>query len=484
MRKRGRRILKTSVRQTSMPEKKLKKKTSKLAYLLFILPILLAFLCWLYFPALAYALSVNVFGYKPNLQPSHWLWHGTLYAFFTLYTFLAIGVGGIMVVAAWIWKRKEAMGKNVRYPPVSFVVPAYNEEKHIAKCITSLFANASNYQGFCEIIVVDDGSTDYTYEIAWVTMQKCRRQWPNIRGRVIRHCANLGKAEAIRTGVNRALGELVATVDADTWWDPNALQELVKAAEETGEYAVSGYIHPTDGEAERRLYIILQQLEYSQGLGIYRSAQALGNAVLVVPGPMGLYRADALREILNGKTIKSVTEDLEITLEMQRKKLPIGYTENARSATVAPTSFKAFWTQRLRWFIGGIHNMLSIHRDLLFKRRFLSLVLWDALILGYGCSLIEITALISLPIFLWFAPDKIFFMLNLLIYAFLAFAVGIIYHAIALKFSYGKYNHKHLLVYTPLYYLLRMINVFARTKSLIKYLMGDRGSWQKPKLKP
>ncbi|MEM3055304.1 MAG: hypothetical protein QXM52_06340, partial [Candidatus Bathyarchaeia archaeon] len=75
---------------------------------------------------------------------------------------------------------------------------------------------------------------------------------------------------------------------------------------------------------------------------------------------------------------------------------------------------------------------------------------------------------------------KVFFLLNLLIYALLAFAVGIICHAIALKFSYGKYNHKHLLVYTPLYYLLRMINVFARTKSLIKYLMGDRGSWHKP----
>jgi len=126
--------------------------------------------------------------------------------------------------------------------------------------------------------------------------------------------------------------------------------------------------------------------------------------------------------------------------------------------------------------------MLSIHKDLLFKKRFLSLVLWDALILGYGCSLIEIIALFSLPIFLWFAPDKIFFLLNLLVYALLAFAVGIIYHAIALKFAYGKYNHKHLLLYTPLYYLLRMINVFARTKSLIKYLMGDRGSWHKPKM--
>lgn len=461
-----------------MPKKVSKKKDSKLVYLLFALPILLAFLCWLYFPTFACAVSVHIFGYVPNIQPTHWLWHGTLYAFFTLYTFLAIGVGGIRVVAAWIYKRRNGVGDSTSYPSVTFVVPAYNEEKHVSRCITSLFANASNYPGFCEIIVVDDGSVDYTYEIAWAAIQKCRRQWPNIRCKVVRHCVNLGKAEALRTGVNKAQGELIATVDADTWWEPNALKELVKAAEGAGHYALSGYIHPTDGEDERRLYITLQQLEYSQGLGIYRNAQAFGNSIIVVPGPMGLYRADAFREILNGKTVKSVAEDMEITLEMHKKNVSIGYTDKARSETVAPKTFRAFWNQRLRWFTGGIHNMLSIHKDLLFKKRFLSLFLWDALILGYGCSLFEIIALLSLPIFLWFAPDKLFFIINLLIYALLAFIVGIIYHAIALRFSYGKYNHKHLLVYTPLYSILRMINVSARLRSLIKFLMGDRGGWR------
>lgn len=466
-------------RQIYMPEKISGNKDSKLFYLLFALPISLALLCWLYFPTLAYAFSINVFGYVPSTKLTHWLWHGTLYAFFTLYTFLAIGLGGMRVVAAWIYKRRKEVEDSLRYPSVTFVVPAYNEEKLISKCITSLFANALNYPGSCEIIVVDDGSKDYTYEIAWATIQKCQRHWPYIRCKVIRHCVNLGKAEAIRTGVNRARGELIATVDADTWWEPNALKELVKTAEGVGYYALSGYIHPTDGEDERRLYITLQQLEYSQGLGIYRSAQAFGKSIIVVPGPIGLYRADTLREILNGKTIKSVAEDMEITLEMQKKNLPIGYTDKARSATVAPKTFRAFWNQRIRWFTGGIHNMLSLYKDLLFKKRLLSLFLWDALILGYGCSLIEIIALLSLPIFLWFAPDKFFFLLNLLIYATLAFLVGIFYQAIALKFSYGQYNHKHLLVYTPLYSILRMINILARLRSLVKFLVGDKGCWHK-----
>ena len=451
---------------------------SRLIYLLLIVPFVLAYVCWRWLPVLAWYIIFYGFCYTPSLQPVHWLWYGTLFVFFTLYIFLAVGLCGVMVVAAWIWRRRQRRGKAISYPSVSFVVPAYNEEKFISRCISSLFENASRYPGLCEIIVVDDGSTDHTYEIAWATIQECRRRWPNIRCRVVRHCANLGKAEAIRTGVNRALGELIATVDADTWWEPNAISELAKDLEDGGYFATSGYIHPSDGKDERGLYMILQQLEYSQGLGIYRSAQALGNVVLVVPGPIGLYRAQVLRDILNDKTVKSVTEDFEITLEMQRKRLPIGYVKDARCTTVAPTSFRVLWSQRLRWFTGCIHNLFSIHRDLLFKKRLLSLFLWYTLMLGYGSGIIELTALLSLPLFLWFAPDKVFFLLNTLVYALFALMVGTIYQAIALKFSYGKYNHRHLLPYAPLYYVLRLINVCARVRSLTKYLAGDKGCWE------
>jgi hypothetical protein len=49
--------------------------------------------------------------------------------------------------------------------------------------------------------------------------------------------------------------------------------------------------------------MVLQQLEYSRGLGIFRCAQSLGNNVLVVSGVIGLYNADVLRGILNEKNI-------------------------------------------------------------------------------------------------------------------------------------------------------------------------------------
>ncbi|NWF86197.1 glycosyltransferase, partial [Candidatus Bathyarchaeota archaeon] len=54
---------------------------------------------------------------------------------------------------------------------VSLIAPAYNEERNISRCLESLFKCAENYPGPCEIIVVDDGSNDCTYEVAWATIE-------------------------------------------------------------------------------------------------------------------------------------------------------------------------------------------------------------------------------------------------------------------------------------------------------------------------
>jgi len=362
---------------------------------------------------------------------------------------------------------------------VSFVVPAYNEEKNITRCLNSLFECTTNFRGSSEIIVVDDGSTDNTYETAWSTINSKSQELVHIRAKVVRHTANLGKAEALRTGVNKAMGEYVAVVDADTFWDKQGLTKLVDYMHATKTLASSGYIHPSDGVKERKLFAILQQLEYSQGLGILRRAEALGNAITVVPGPMGLYRSEVLRQLLNEKQAKSVAEDLEFTLEMQKKNMKLGYEDDARSTTMAPTTLKGFWHQRLRWSIGWLHNQLSIHKDLLWNRRWLTLLLWYSLVPGFFGAALELIALLSTPFFFWFAPDRVFFLLNLGMFMLLVLVVGIVQQAIALKFAYSHYNHKQLLWYMPLYFLLRLINIFAKFATLIQYAMGKRGMWHK-----
>jgi cellulose synthase/poly-beta-1,6-N-acetylglucosamine synthase-like glycosyltransferase len=449
----------------------------KVIYLAFLIPLVLALLSWLYFPTVALRIITNVFGYPAVEQAANPIWYWLIRFFYSWYTFVAIGVAGVWVVAAVIARGHRAKPQRVFYPMVSFVVPAYNQEKNVARCVASLFGCAEKYGGNCEVIVIDDGSSDYTYEVAWSAVQLGRRVNPRVRGKVVRHSANLGKIEALRTGVNRALGGLVAIVDADSEWTIDTLVGLVDYKLSNGKRAVTGYVHPNGEGSEGNLMVSLQRLEYSQGLGVGRCAQSLGDNVLVVSGAIGIYDADLLREVLTERNIRSVTEDLEITLEMHKKGAKVGYVSFAQSATVAPMGLSALWHQRLRWFTGWLHNTLGIHRDLMTKRSWLSALLWYCYVFEYAGAFVDLVAVIAFP-FLWlFAPDHMLFGLNLLVFVPYSLLIGVIGQAIALRFAYGSYQYSALLLYTPLYPVLRLVNVLARSRSVLSYLAGNNGKW-------
>lgn len=452
-------------------------KNSRLTYVAFCIPFVLAFLSWMYFPTLARWVVTSLFNYEISSKTSNIVWYIAVRVFYTWYTFLAIGVVGVWVIAATLARRKHVESKHSFYPNVSFVVPAFNQERNVSRCITSLFKCAENYGGSCEIFVVDDGSSDHTYEVAWSAIKLGHGKQPKVRGRVVMHSVNLGKIEALKTGVGKALGSVIAIVDADSEWMPDTLGKLVDYKLSNGKKAVTGYVHPSAQKPDANFYVNLQQLEYSQGLGIGRCAQSLGDDVLVISGAIGVYDADLLREILNVKNIRTVTEDLEITLEMHRRGAKVGYTSVASSTTVVPTSFKTLWNQRLRWFTGWLQNTLNIYEDLLQRRTWLAMLLWYSYIVEFMGAFVDIVALCAFPFFFWFAPDRSFFVLNLLIFIPYSLFIGIVFQAIALKYAYGRNSRAKLLFYVPLYPLLRLINIFARSRSFVSYLRGSNGKW-------
>jgi cellulose synthase/poly-beta-1,6-N-acetylglucosamine synthase-like glycosyltransferase len=452
-------------------------KHFKVTYLAFVIPFILAFLSWLYFPAIAQWSITNVFGYTTVEQVTNLFWYWAIRFFYSWYTFVAIGIAGIWVIAAILARKHQTEPKHMFYPMVSFIVPAYNQEKNVARCITSLFKCAEKYDGNCEIIVIDDGSKDYTYEVAWSAVQLERRTDLRVRGKVVRHSTNLGKIEALRTGINCTLGGLAAIVDADSEWSPETLTGLVNYKLSNGKRAVTGYAHPNGEGSEGKLIVNLQRLEYSQGLSVGRCAQSLGNNVLVVSGAIGVYDADLLREVLTEQNIRSVTEDLEITLEMHKKNAKVGYVSLVQSATVVPINMSALWRQRLRWFTGWLDNTLRIHRGLMTKRSWLTALLWYCYVFEYAGAFVDLAAVATFPFLWWFAPDPVLFGLNLLVFFPYGLLIGLISQAIALKFAYGSYQYGTLLFYTPLYPLLRLVNVLARSRSVLSYLMGNNGKW-------
>jgi cellulose synthase/poly-beta-1,6-N-acetylglucosamine synthase-like glycosyltransferase len=452
-------------------------KRYRLVYATFFLPFILAFLSWLYFPEVSQWIVTYIFRHSNSGGPASIFWTVTARVLYSWYTFLAIGVAGAWLIASTLSRRKQVKSKHSFYPMVSFVVPSYNQEANVARCLTSLYNCAENYEGLSEVIVVDDGSNDHTFEAAWSAIRSSREQQPQCHGKVIRHSVNLGKIEALKTGVKRAQGGIIAIVDADSTWTPETLKKLVDYRLSNGKKAVTGYVHPSAPDQASSIYATLQQLEYSQGLSIGRCAQALGDNVLVVSGAIGIYDTDILREILDEKNIRTVTEDLEITLEMHRKGARVGYTSEASSTTVAPTSFKTLWNQRLRWFTGWLHNTLNIYKDLLEQKSWLTMLIWYCYIFEYIGALIDIAAIVTFPFLFWFAPDRINFALNLIVFIPYSLLIGIVAQAFALKYAYGEYNHSGLLYYIPLYPFLRLINIFARSKSLLNYIRGSNGRW-------
>ena len=466
-------------KRIDLPRKTSSASRLRLMYLAFLLPFVLAYVSWQYFPQFAIWLIQVVFMYRTEGQAQP-VWYLTVRFFYTWYTFSAIGLAGAWPIAAALARKTKRKTERLFYPMVSFIVPAYNEEKNIPRCIASIFECAGRYDGLCEVTVVDDGSTDNTYEIASSAISMNTRKHPHVRGRVVRHSANVGKAQAVETGLTKSLGHLIAVVDADSWWRPNTLVALADHMIMNGRKAVTGYVHPSDGDGDTNLYILLQQLEYSQGLGTQRCAQSLGDNVLVVSGAIGLYDAQALRDLLARRSIRSVTEDLEITLELHAQDYKVGYVSAASSSSVAPSTLRMLWNQRQRWFTGWLHNNFKIHRDLLLKRSWTTFLMWYCLFFEYVGAFIDIGALLAFPFLFWFAPDRLLFAASLLVFVPYSFLVGVINQAVALKFAYGKATYRSLLLYTPYYPLLRLINIFARLSSSFRYLFGDNGRWQHP----
>ncbi len=168
-------------------------------------------------------------------------------------------------------EKRETVAEIIHaFPMVSLVTTAHNQEQNILSCIKSLFKCALNYRGPSEIIIVDDGSTDDTYQSAWSAIGSLQKESPQIRARVLKHMAHLGEQEAVRTGANKAMGEYLALVDAATPCDYVSLNNLIDTISSTRKTMVS---HEVRLPPRERKYAVTRVI--------------------------CLYRADALRHALN-----------------------------------------------------------------------------------------------------------------------------------------------------------------------------------------
>lgn len=128
---------------------------------------------------------------------------------------------------------------------ISFVVPCYNSQDYMEKCIDSLLIGKEDV----EIIIVDDGSTDKTGKIA----DRYQKKYPTIVKAI--HQLNGGHGEGINTGLKHATGKYFKVVDSDDWVDKKAYKEILKKVKKIdADLIVMNYVYTyTDGRENQTI---------------------------------------------------------------------------------------------------------------------------------------------------------------------------------------------------------------------------------------
>ncbi|BCL26438.1 bi-functional transferase/deacetylase [Streptomyces aurantiacus] len=225
--------------------------------------------------------------------------------------------------------------------PVTVLVPAYNEEAGIEATVRSLLA--SDYPRL-QIVVIDDGSTDRTAELA--------EGVGDARVLVVRK-PNGGKAAALNTGLEYASHDILVMVDADTVFEPDAVHHLVQPLAHPAVGAVSGN---TKVGNRRGLLAKWQHLEYCFGFNLDRRMFEVLECMTTVPGAIGAFRRDALVGV-GGVSDDTLAEDTDLTMALWRAGWRVLYEESAVAWTEVPTSLRQLWRQRYRWCFGTIQSM-------------------------------------------------------------------------------------------------------------------------------
>ncbi|HYZ47461.1 MAG TPA: glycosyltransferase, partial [Sphingomonas sp.] len=245
-------------------------------------------------------------------------------------------------LALWQARREQKERPPVIHTDrfVSVLIPAFNEARVIEASVRRVLASAAVQ---LEVIVIDDGSKDGTGDI----VERAFAGEPRVR---LLRLENGGKARALNHGLAIAKGEFIVALDADTQFPRKTIARLARWFEDPRIGAVAG-----NAKVGNRINLITrwQALEYITAQNLERRALARLDAMTVVPGAVGAWRAEALRQV-GGYPPDTLAEDQDLTIAIQRAGWKVRYDQDAVAFTEAPESFKALAKQRFRWAFGTL----------------------------------------------------------------------------------------------------------------------------------
>lgn len=292
--------------------------------------------------------------------------------------------------------------KHRELPLISIIAPAYNEGPLIVESVKS-FLNQS-YPN-TEVIVSSDGGTDDTldqlidffdlYEVDYkgkesenVFHQPVKRYLKSKKfdNLIVIDKENGGKSDAQNAAISIASGEIIATIDADSVLERNALMHIANIFERdektVGIGTPIGVVNDsnvgpdgvTDASFPKSFWAKIQVVEYMRSFLLGRMAMQKLRGLLLISGAFGVYQRWVL-EAVGGYTPRSLAEDMDVDckiwrfIDHNRLKLTIRYIPEVFCWTQVPDTFKILRIQRDRW-ARGLTATMSRNKDLFFNFRY------------------------------------------------------------------------------------------------------------------
>ncbi|WP_232234686.1 glycosyltransferase family 2 protein [Actinoplanes sp. N902-109] len=321
--------------------------------------------------------------------------------------------------------------------PVSVIVPAYNEGPGIVAAVQAM--TALRYPRY-EIVVVDDGSADDTFEQLRTRFDlvEVPRVVPadvpyraevlgvfvaraNPQTLTVVRKRNGGKADALNVGINLARHPLICMVDADSVLDPDALLSVAKpfGDDPLRVAACGGVVRIANGckvvggrvvdvRMPRPWLLRVQVVEYLRAFLMGRTGWSRLGGLVVISGAFGVFRRDLVVRI-GGMDSDTIGEDAELVVRLHHHLRRTGedyrviFVAEPVSWSEAPATLRVLGRQRRRWH-RGIAEILGKHRGMILNPRYgrIGLVALPYYVLfELLAPFVELSALVLLPLGLW-----------------------------------------------------------------------------------
>ena len=440
--------------------------------------------------------------------------------------FLANGIYTVLMLISfahvWLYQMKvgyaglQEVRESPVTPPVSVIVPAFNEESSIILTVESLLG--MDYPS-TEIIVVDDGSTDQTLTKLVEHFQLIRMDLisrprlsctppsafyhnPHIPALTVVSKPNGGKPDALNLGINVSRSPYFCTIDADCVLEKDSLLRLMYPVIQSPTNTVisAGIVRILNGcvvkdrqvteiRLPERAIEKFQIVEYLRSFLFGRTGWNMLQATFIASGAFCIFHKETAIEA-GGFGHDTVTEDIDVVanvhklMRAKKRKYRTSFTTDPVCWTIAPHTRELLGKQRRRWQLGLIQTVMK-HDDMLFNYKFGTLGLlslpFQTFIEGFGC-LVEFGGYILIPLsfLLGLTPLDLFLLFVLLAFVYGTFLSvgGVLLEEITFRRYPKMTDLLRLLAYAAFEnFGYRQMIVLYRVQGFVQYLRGKK-SWE------